>query len=153
MRLWRLVKTKYASTAFDGEGARLHGARWSSPGIRVAYASSNSALAVLEVLVHMTGGGGIVPGYSLVTATLPDTLVKDMPAADIPVDWDSSPVPPEAQAIGDAWIRSGHSVALQVPSAVVEGSYNILINPEHSDFAQLVVESSVPFAFDPRLLR
>ena len=153
MRLWRLVKTKYASTAFDGEGARLHGARWTSPGTRVAYASSNSALAVVEVLVHMTGAGGILPGYSLVTATLPDDLVEDMPAADLPVDWDSSPVPPQVQAIGDAWIRSGRSPALRVPSAVVEGSYNILINPEHSDFAQLVVESSVPFALDPRLLR
>ena len=153
MRLWRLVKTKYASTAFDGEGARLHGARWTSPGTRVAYASSNSALAVLEVLVHMTGGGGILPGYSLVTATLPDTLVDDLPAADIPVDWDSSPVPPEVQAIGDAWIRSGRSLALRVPSAVVEGSHNILINPEHAGFTQLIVESSVPFAFDPRLLR
>ena len=153
MRLWRLIKTKYASTAFDGEGARLHGARWNSPGTRVAYASSNSALAVLEVLVQMTGAGGILPGYSLVTATLPDDLVEHMSAADIPVDWDSSPVPPEVQAIGDAWIRSGRSLALRVPSAIVEGSHNILINPEHADFAQLVVESSVPFAFDPRLLR
>ncbi|MEO8946700.1 MAG: RES domain-containing protein, partial [Gemmatimonadaceae bacterium] len=32
MQLWRLVKTKYASSAFDGEGARLYGARWNSPG-------------------------------------------------------------------------------------------------------------------------
>lgn len=153
MRLWRLVKTKYASTAFNGAGARLHGARWSSRGTRVAYASSNSALAVLEALVHMTGGGGIVPGYSLVTATLPDGLVDEMAAADMPAGWDSSPVPPEVQAIGDAWTRSGRSLALQVPSAVVEGSFNILINPDHPVLAQFVVESSVPFAFDPRLLR
>ena len=153
MRLWRLVKTKYASTPFDGEGARLHGARWTSPGTRVAYASSNSALAVLEVLVHMMGGGGILRGYSLVTATLPDALVEDIPAADIPVDWYSSPVPPDVQSIGDGWIRSGRTLALRVPSAIVDGSYNILINPERSDFAQLVVESSVPFVFDPRLLR
>src|SRR5688572_3762498 len=153
MRLWRLVKTKYASTPFDGEGARLHGARWSSPGTRVAYGSSNSALAVLEVLVHMTGGGGILPGYSLVTAALPDALVEDLPAADIPVDWNASPVPPDVQAVGDGWIRSGRTPALRVPSAIVDGSYNILINPERPDFAQLAVESSVPFAFDPRLLR
>ena len=153
MRLWRLVKTRHASTAFDGEGARLHGGRWNSPGTRVAYASSNSALAVLEVLVHMTGGGGILPGYSLITATIPDTLVEDVPAADIPLGWDSSPVPPWVQAIGDAWVRSGRSLALRVPSAVVEGSYNILINPEHQGFARFAIESSAPFVFDPRLLR
>jgi len=151
MRLWRLVKTKYASTAFDGEGARLHGGRWNSPGTRVAYASSNSALAVLEVLVHMTGGG-ILPGYSLVTATLPDALVHDLPASELPKNWASSPVPPALQAIGDAWARSGRSVALRVPSAVVQGSHNILLNPEHADFARFAVESSEPFGFDPRLL-
>ncbi len=152
MRLWRLVKTRYASTTFDGEGARLHGGRWNSPGTRVAYASSNSALAVLEVLVHMTGGG-ILPGYSLVTATLPDALVHDLPASDVPKNWTASPVPPDLQAIGDAWARSGRSVALRVPSALVPDSHNILINPEHADFARFVVESTEPFGFDTRLLR
>jgi RES domain-containing protein len=152
MRLWRLVKTKYASTAFDGEGARLYGARWNSPGTRIAYASSNSALAVLEVLVHLTGGG-ILPAYSLITATLPETLVEVLLSSDLPKNWASSPVPPESQAIGDAWVRSGRSLALRVPNAVVQGSYNILINPEHADFAQFTLESSEPFGFDPRLLR
>ena len=152
MHVWRLVKTKYLSTAFDGEGARLYGARWSSPGTRVAYASSNSALAVLEVLVHMTAGGGL-HAFSLVRANLPDSLVDVLSAADLPTTWDSSPIPPEVQAIGDAWVRSGRSLALQVPGAVVEGSHNILINPQHSDFGQFKVESSEPFAFDPRLLR
>jgi RES domain-containing protein len=152
MRLWRLIKTKYASTAFDGEGARLHGARWNSPGTRVAYASSNSALAVLEVLVHMTAGG-ILPAYSLITATLADTYIEVLPASDLPRDWASSPVPPELQAIGDAWIRSSRSLALRVPGAVVQGSHNILINPKHADFAQFTVESTEPFDFDPRLLR
>jgi RES domain-containing protein len=151
MLLWRLVKTRYASTAFDGEGARLHGARWNSPGTRVAYASSNSALAVLEVLVHMTGGG-ILPAYSLVTATLPDALVDTLPPSELPSNWASSPVPPEVQAIGDAWIRSGRSVALRVPSAIVHGSYNVLLNPAHADFARFAIEYSEPFGFDPRLL-
>ena len=151
MRLWRLVKTKYASTAFDGEGARLHGARWNSPGTRVAYASSNSALAVLEVLVHMTGGG-ILPAYSLLTATLPDALVEALADSALPKHWTSSPVPPALQAIGDAWARSGRSLALRVPSALVPGSHNILINPEHADFAKFAVESSQPFGFDPRLI-
>lgn len=152
MHVWRLVKTKYVLTAFDGEGARIYGARWNSPGTRVAYASSNSALAVLEVLVHMTAGRGL-PAYSLVSATLPDSLVDVLPAADLPTTWDSSPIPPEVQAIGDSWVRSNRSLALQVPSAVVGGSHNFLINPQHADFGQFKVESSVPFEFDPRLLR
>jgi len=152
MQLWRLVKTKYAGTAFDGEGERLYGARWNSPGNRVAYASSNSALAVLEVLVHMTGGGSL-PGYSLVCASLPDSLVEVIAPADLPDNWDSSPVPPEAQAVGDAWLASTRSLALRVPSALVRDSYNILIDPEHGDIEQLRIESSEPFDFERRLLR
>ena len=152
MRLWRLVKTKYASTPFDGEGARTYGARWSSPGTRVAYASSNSALAVLEVLVHLRSGT-VLPSYSLIAATLPDSLVEDLPASALPNRWSSSPVPPEVQAVGDAWVRSGRSLALRVPSAVVQGSSNVLINPEHRDFARFKVVSVDRFGFDKRLLR
>jgi len=152
MQVWRLVKTRYAATPFDGEGARLYGARWNSPGNRVAYASSNSALAVLEVLVHMTGGGS-VPGYSLICASLPDSVVEIIAPADLPSNWDSSPVPPEVQAVGDAWLASAKSLALRVPSALVRDSYNLLINPEHRGFGRLRIISSEPFDFDGRLLR
>ena len=152
MQVWRLVKTRYAATPFDGEGARLYGARWNGPGNRVEYASSNSALAVLEVLVHMTGGGGL-PGYSLVCASLPDSLVEVIARADLPGNWDSSPVPPEVQAVGDAWLASTRSLALRVPSALVRDSYNLLINPEHGDFGRLAIISSEPYNFDRRLLR
>ena len=50
-------------------------------------------------------------------------------------------------------MRSGRSLGLQVPNAVVQGSYTILINPEHSGFTQFTVESSEPFELDARLLR
>lgn len=152
MLLWRLVKTRYAAIAFDGEGARMNGARWSSPGTRVAYASSNSALAVLEVLVQMTAGS-VLPGYSLVRASLPDSRVDDLAAPDLPRNWSASPVPPEAQVIGDAWVRSGRALALRVPSAIVPGSDNVMINPEHPAFPELTVESIEAFAFDHRLMR
>ena len=152
MHVWRVIKTKYASTAFDGEGARLYGARWNSRGTRVAYAASNSALAVLEVLVHMMAAGRL-PAFSLIRANLPDSMVEALPPAELPKHWDSSPVPPEVQAIGDAWIRSGRALALQVPSAIVAGSHNLLINPAHADFGRFQVESQEPFAFDQRLLR
>ena len=41
---WRIVKSRYASTAFDGEGARLYGGRWNSSGTRMVY-SLESAVA------------------------------------------------------------------------------------------------------------
>jgi RES domain-containing protein len=107
---------------------------------------------VLEVLVHLMGGGAPV-GYSLVAATVPDSLVEDIPDAKLPGDWNVSPVPPSVQRVGDEWISSGRSLALRVPSVIVDGGFNILINPAHAAFTRLRVDSIVPFDFDPRLLR
>lgn len=53
MRAWRIVRWKHASSAFDGEGARLFGSRWTSPGVRVVFAAESRALAMLEMLAHL----------------------------------------------------------------------------------------------------
>src|SRR3989442_7609233 len=53
---WRISKLRYAkpaASAFDGEGSRRRGGRWSPPGWRVAYASSTLALASLEYFVNL----------------------------------------------------------------------------------------------------
>lgn len=151
MQLWRLVKTKYASSAFNGEGARLYGARWNSPGTRVAYASSNSSLALLEVLVHVENVA-ILPSYSLISASIPDELIEDL-RRPLPVAWSASPAHPEVQVIGDEWVRSGRSLALRVPSALVPDGSNVLINPGHRDFVHVSVGEPEQFSFDSRLLR
>jgi RES domain-containing protein len=151
MQVWRLVKTRYATAAFDGEGARLFGARWNSVGVRVAYASDSSALAVLEVLVHLVDVA-VLPSYSLLSAMVPDETIEVLDPSLLPAGWTASPVPPEVQAIGDAWVRSGRSLALRVPSVVVAGGSNVLVDPEHRDFSKFRMVSVEPFSFDPRLL-
>lgn len=152
MRLWRLVKTKYADTAFDGEGARLHGGRWNSPGTIVAYGSDSSALAVLEVLVNLKDDS-VLSSYSLVTVTIPDKLVETLDHRALPPNWNSSPVPPAVQAVGDKWAKNKASLALRVPSAIVEASDNILINPGHPDFHRFQISSVNKYRFDEGLLR
>jgi RES domain-containing protein len=119
-------------------------------GVRVEYGSSSSALAVLEVLVHLENPAPL-PAYSMVIASVPDDSIEEYDVRALPVNWSTSPVPPEIQAIGDEWVRSGRSLALRVPSAVVPHATNLLINPEHPDFARVSVESTDPFTFDPRL--
>jgi RES domain-containing protein len=39
------------------------------------------------------------------------------------------PVPVAAQAIGDAWDRNANSAVLRVPSTLVPGESNFLLNP------------------------
>jgi RES domain-containing protein len=143
LTVWRLLKSRHAASAFDGEGARLYGARWNSPGVRVAYAADSPALAVLEVLVHLQNPR-ILESYSIVRAEIPDELVASLSPADLPPDWADSPVPPSTQSIGDSWIRVGGSAVLRVPSTVVRAAYNHLLNPDHPNYARIGVSSPEP---------
>jgi RES domain-containing protein len=148
---WRIVKSRRARSAFDGEGARLYGGRWNSPGTRIVYVAGSVSLAVLEVLVHL-GDVGVLSSYSLCAVEFEDGLIEPLDRSKLPADWRSYPAPPGSREIGDAWVKGGSSVILEVPSAVVERESNYLINPAHPDFASVNVGEPEPFEFDSRLL-
>ena len=149
---WRLVKSRHARAAFDGEGARLYGGRWNSPGTRVAYASDSVALAALEVLAHLQSTA-VLQSYSLATIRFPESVVETLDPASLPLAWRRFPSPPENQAIGDTWVAEGRSLVLRVPSAIVPSASNYLINPAHAGFIAAVIDTPERFAFDPRLLK
>jgi RES domain-containing protein len=148
---WRIVKSRYASTAFDGEGARLYGGRWNSPGTRMVYTPSTISLAVLEVLVHLQEAS-LLSSYSLISAGFDDVYVEHLDHSRLPDDWRTYPAPSELQRIGDEWARSQRSVVLEVPSVIVVRESNYLLNPAHPDFSSVVIGEPEPFTFDERLL-
>ena len=148
---WRIVKTRFAARAFDGEGARLYGGRWNSAGVRVVYTAGSVSLAVLEMLVHLENTD-VLPAYSLCAVCFDAAVVTTLDRSKLPANWRDSPSPPELLVLGDAWVASRTSAVLDVPSAVVESESNYLINPDHPDFASLVIEPPRRFTFDPRLL-
>ena len=151
IRAWRLLKSRFSATAFDGEGARLYGGRWNSQGTRVAYASESIALTVLETLVHLQNPG-VLSSYSLVSLQFPEELVEILKISELPPDWRASPGPPEIQRIGDQWITSSRSVVLSVPSVIVPSARNYLLNPMHRDFDRVAIDPAEAFVFDKRLL-
>jgi RES domain-containing protein len=150
LRGWRLVKSRYAAAAFDGEGARRYGGRWNSPGTRVAYASNSVALATLEVLVHLRSSA-VLQSYSLASVQFPESLLEVVEVHALPRHWRRSPAPPETQALGDEWVRDLRSAVLAVPSVVVPSAQNFLLNPAHPDFAKVRIEPPEPFELDPRI--
>jgi RES domain-containing protein len=105
------------------------------------------ALAVLENLVHMSRQD-YPTGYVVVAATIPDHVrtIKHVRY----LDSKSSDAARERTA-GDQWLHSLESAVLRVPSAVVAGDWNYLINPRHLDFGQISIEPPAPFQFDERL--
>jgi RES domain-containing protein len=68
-----------------------------------------------------------------------------------PGSWRVYPYGQSTQRFGSAWAHSHRSVALRVPSAVILGEFNYLLNPEHPDFAKLRISAAEPFRFDSRL--
>ena len=147
---WRLVKSKFAAAAFDGEGARLFGGRWNSAGVRVAYASESTSLAMLEILVHVEMGA-LLPSWSRIRVDIPGRLVRTQPRESLPPNWKRYPSPAETAAIGDDWVKSGSSAVLKLPSVLIETEHNFLINPLHPDFAKIGIGAPEPFPFDERL--
>lgn len=150
LTLWRLCAAKYASQAFSGEGAEMFGGRWSPPGVRVAYCAESRALAVVEVLASADDADRLTGiEWSLVPVLVPTDWVEK--PARFPDTWRQFPHAPATQQVGGEWVRTRRSVALRVPSAIVPGEFNYLLNPAHPHFAKVRIGKAEPFSFDPRL--
>jgi len=151
LQAWRLSKMRYAGSAFTGEGAATLGGRWNPVGVPVVYASLSLSLAVLEVFVHMTGA--VAPAdYVYVAADLKvdESKAERVKVAELPANWRTMENR-VLQEIGAAWARSRRSLALLIPSVVVEGEWNVLINPLHPDAMKIVLAEPKPFHFDQRM--
>jgi len=144
---YRIVKRKFVSTAFSGDGARLYGGRWNSPGVSVVYTSSTIALAVLEWRAHLTQWPP--PPVMIVEIQFKPSLVTS--PSRLPNNWKRFPSPKTNRAVGDSWIKEGKSAILKVPSAIVPEEFNYLLNPLHAGFAGIVVGKPRLLKVDPRL--
>ncbi len=149
---FRLCKTNFLTTVFSGEGARLHGGRWNSPGLSVVYTSSSLSLATLEVLVHLDDPDAFARLFSWVRLEIPEDSIEKLDETHLPSGWRADETNASSRAIGDAWIHSRRTVALAVPSVVTPGEWNYLLNPAHPDFAAIRVDEARAFRPDPRLV-
>jgi RES domain-containing protein len=134
-RAFRLSRSTYP--LYDGEGARRAGGRWNSKGVRVVYMSENRSLAILEVLVHLSGS--LPDRYVLGQAEFSDDLaIENIPPEALPNNW--ATLIPEEQTtmrkLGDEWVRQQRTAILAVPS-VVSGERNYLLNPAHPAFGHI----------------
>lgn len=152
MIVYRIAKAGYAED-LSGAGARIHGARWNQKGTAILYAASNPALATVEFLVHVDAN--LKPSnLRLVFIEVPDSASsRALDSESLPEDWRTFPAPAALAKIGTDWAQSLETLALSVPSAVVVGDHNVLLNPRHPEFASVRVFKNTPYGFDERLLR
>ncbi len=146
MRFYRIADSRHSPES--GEGARLHGGRWNSPGRAVIYACETQSGAMLEKLVHTNGR---MPKHQVcVVFEAPDSLkVTSLEPADVP-GWSNADMTVSRRA-GDAWLAASKTAVLRVPSVVFEAERNVLINPDHPDFRRFKAVSAAPVRWDERL--
>jgi RES domain-containing protein len=171
-RVSRLARHGHAGTlddAVSGAGGLQAGGRWHRRGRPVVYTAASRSAAILERMVHLEGGiddaGPDLVFFDLVLPPevsrrfLPprklDALVARQDRPGIPPDW-RAPDHPVCRGIGDAWLASGTSCLLVVPSAVEPSEANFILNPRHPDM-RIVREANAgifrtePYRWDARL--
>ena len=135
-----------------GEGSFRRGGRWNPPGVRVIYCAESRSLAALEVLVNVREAPVLfAQQWVVIPVTLPVRSIE-IPRR-VPDNWRTTPFGTETPSFGGEWVHAARSLALRIPSAVVLGEFNYLLNPAHPEFAQAKVGAPEPFSFDVRLQR
>ena len=145
----------YEADDLSGKGAEITGGRWNDKGVAVVYAAENRSLACLETLVHLAAGGLPFNRY-LIEISIPDSVwaaaQRETPAS-LPVGWDAEPASLTSTSFGSAWLRSGRSAVLVIPSVLVPEECCVLVNPTHPDSASVSAVKSRRWLYDPRMTR
>ena len=143
MRVFRIYNDGRSPN--DAIGAKISGGRWNPKGWMALYASTHLSLACLEKMVHVERG------------TMP--LKLRYAWTEIPAKFESlDPTRQyvrrslgETAEIGKQWLANSNELAIRVPSVLIPGEENILLNPVHPDYEALQWES-LPFEWESRLL-
>lgn len=155
MRVFRIVREMYLSSALDGYGAAESSfARWNSKYTKMVYTSGSRSLAILEMAVHLDLQEDVPDDRYLVEIDIPDTLeVQIVKLEDLPIQWKELPPNSITRQIGDDFIFYEESPALIVPSAIIPEEFNYLINPLHPDCQKIKIKSHKHLVLDPRLFK
>lgn len=150
LTIWRLCVAHRAGDAFAGEGSYRRGGRWNPRGIRVVYCAESRSLAAMKVLVSTDEKERLLAiPWVCIPVTVPLDVIEK--AMKVPSAWRQYPHHFTSQSFGAEWIQAQRSVALRVPSVVVSGEFNYLLNPAHPQFPKVKIGKPEPFSFDPRL--
>jgi RES domain-containing protein len=148
MKIYRITDSKYADRLVASGGP----ARWNSKGVEMLYFAESLALACLENAVHRSQLELDNTNFSKVTVEAPEFFLE-IDIKNLPAGWEDKTSKGKylCQQVGDSWIHANSSLILRVPSVIVPGENNFLVNPNHPDFKVIKVVDVSPFAFDPRL--
>jgi len=107
----------------------------------------------VEVLVHLEFDPQRLPAsYRMLKAEAPDeTQPRRITAASLPNNWRDDLM--LTRNMGDEWLSARESALLEVPSAILPETFNLLLNPRHPDAERIAVLWHQPFPYDRRFFK
>jgi RES domain-containing protein len=126
-------------------------ARWSEADDPILYASSTAGLAVLEALAHLKASDSRrVHRLARIDARVGPADVLALDVRALPKRWPQRVA--ATRRIAQQWLSSKRSTALLVPSTLVAGEMNVLIDARSARWARWRNASLVtPHRFDARI--
>ena len=151
MIVYRISKTRYAND-LAGEGARLNGGRWNHKLTPCVYTSESRALAVLEYTVNVNIED-IPRALSLAVIQIPDKGILSLSIDKLPGNWRDFPSPASTKDFGTQLLKAAKHAIIKIPSAVIPGEFNYLLNPLHRSSDQFKILEVQDFVYDVRIKR
>jgi RES domain-containing protein len=147
MLVYRICLAKY-SLSLRASG---RAARWNPNDVEIIYTAGSRSLACLENVVHRNQIG-LNMAFKVMTIDIPDDLlILSITKKDLVEHWSDFQNIPLTQHLGAEWITLGKSPVCRVPSSIIEGEFNYLLNPNHPKFKLINLVKSEPFVFDKRI--
>lgn len=149
MIVYRIASNLYIKD-LSGEGAKRTGGRWNSKGVAVLYTGSSLALSAWEYFVHLPEDLNLKNNtFSSVSIDIPNHSIKEWDYSALPSNWRKIRKP--LHDVVNRWLLEKEFLAIKVPSAIVEGEFNYILNPNFPDYLSLVKIIAIsPFSFDRR---
>ncbi|MCD6010643.1 MAG: hypothetical protein K0Q79_505 [Flavipsychrobacter sp.] len=148
MIVYRIEKARHAGD-LTGEGARLYGGRWNHKLTACIYTSESRALALLEYSVNVCIED-IPRSLVITTLEVPGNILL-LNSKELPKGWHTFPAPAAAKDYGTGLLIKATHPVIQLPSAIIPGEFNYILNPLHRDSAKFKVLDISAFTYDVRI--
>ena len=104
----------------------------------------------METIVHTPPL--LIPRLDLLTIEVPNDSISEFKKEDLPSNWKQYPAPDILAQLGQNWVRSMETIALRVPSCIVDQVNNIILNCTHPEYdSRVEIKNIEEFFFDRRL--
>ncbi len=126
-------------------------ARWNSKGTYIIYTSQYCSLSCLENIVHR-GCEGLQDNFRLLTIQIPSAVkIKTIQNKILSENWNEYSNQYITQAIGDTWVQKNITPVLKIPSAIIHGEFNFLLNINHQGYKKIKLQQIERLVFDARI--